>query len=202
MPEPTEGKSCSLANAPQPVVRPAQPTSLIGRIRAAIGNPFHKVSAMQAGLLMGGGAAFIQAYLKIIPPPAYGICFVCHPKDLLNWVFDHVLGTNFGNVTVSTEWPVLTALGTVIGAYIAAKQHGEFHLEDAREPLFHFITGFAVINFGLILGSCPIRIIIVSAYGSLIGIVGYACMIVGIVLGSFWLRNRARRQIRERMKQL
>ncbi len=163
--------------------------------------PYVKTSAWTAGLLMGGGAAFIQAYLKIIPPPAYGICFVCHPKDLFNWVADHVFGTNFGNVTVSVDWPVLTVVGVLLGAFIAAKQHGEFHLEDAREPFFHFMTGFAVINFGLILGSCPIRIIIVSAYGSLVGIVGYACMIVGIVLGSLWLRNRARNQIRQRMKQ-
>ncbi|HEX9075085.1 MAG TPA: YeeE/YedE thiosulfate transporter family protein [Anaerolineae bacterium] len=162
--------------------------------------PYIKMSAMQAGLIMGGGAAFIQAYLKIIPPPAYGICFVCHPKDLFNWVSDHIFGTNFGNVTVSVDWPVLTVVGVVLGAFIAAKQHGEFHLEDAREPFFHFMTGFAVINFGLILGSCPIRIIIVSAYGSLIGIVGYACMILGIVLGSLWLRNRARNQVRRRME--
>ena len=162
--------------------------------------PYIKMSAMQAGLIMGGGAAFIQAYLKIIPPPAYGICFVCHPKDLFNWVSDHIFGTNFGNVTVSVDWPVLTVVGVVLGAFIAAKQHGEFHLEDAREPFFHFMTGFAVINFGLILGSCPIRIIIVSAYGSLIGIVGYACMILGIVLGSLWLRNRAGNQVRRRME--
>lgn len=161
-----------------------------------------KVSAFAAGMVMGLGAAFIQAYLRIIPPPAYGICMVCHPKDLLNWVADHLLGTNWGNVTVSADWPVLTVVGIVVGAYVAARQHGEFHLEAAREPLFHFITGFAVINFGLILGSCPIRIIIVSAYGSLIGIVGYACMIVGIVLGSLWLRNRARNQIRQRIKNL
>jgi hypothetical protein len=202
MPDTSTGKSCSLANAPQPAPRAAQTPDFKARFLGAIRRPFRKVSALHAGLLMGGGAAFIQAYLKIIPPPAYGICFVCHPKDLLNWVFDHVLGTNFGNVTVSVDWPVLTVIGTVVGAFIAAKQHGEFHLEDAREPLFHFMTGFLVINFGLILGSCPIRIIIVSAYGSLIGIVGYACMIFGIVLGSFWLRDRARKQIRERMKNL
>ncbi len=101
---------------------------------------------------------------------------------------------------MSVDWPVLTVLGVVVGAFIAAKQHGEWHLEPPREPLFHFITGFAVINFGLILGSCPIRIIIVAGYGSLIGVVGYACMILGIVLGSLWLRNRARNQIRRRLK--
>ena len=90
---------------------------------------------------LGGGAAFIQAYLKIIPPPAYGICFVCHPKDLFNWVSDHIFGTNFGNVTVSVDWPVLTVVGVVLGAFIAAKQHGEFHLEDAREPPLAAATG-------------------------------------------------------------
>ncbi len=158
-----------------------------------------KVSAFQAGLVMGLGAALIQAYFQIIPPPAYGICMVCHPTDLLNWLADHLLGTTWGNVTVSVQAPVLTVVGIVLGALVAAKQHGEFHLEAAREPLYHFITGFCVINFGLILGSCPIRIIIVAGYGSLIGIVGYACMIVGVVAGSAWLRHRARDQIRKRI---
>ncbi len=159
-----------------------------------------KVSAFQAGMVMGLGAALIQAFFEVIPPPAYGICMVCHPKDLLNWVADHLLGTTWGNVTVSVNAPVMTVVGIVLGAFAAAKQHGEFHLEAAREPLYHFMTGFLVINFGLILGSCPIRIIIVAGYGSLIGIVGFACMIVGVVAGSAWLRWRARKQIRERMK--
>ena len=160
----------------------------------------YKTTAFQAGLVMGLGAAFIQAYFEIIPPPAYGICMVCHPKDLLNWVADHLLGTGWGNVTVSVAWPVMTVLGIVLGAYVAARRSGEFRLEPAREPIYHFITGFLVINFGLILGSCPIRIIIVSSYGSLIAIVGYGCMILGVVLGSAWLRRRARRQVQERMR--
>jgi hypothetical protein len=157
------------------------------------------VSALTAGLVMGFGAALIQAYFKIIPPPAYGICMVCHPKDLLNWVSDHLVGTQWGNVAVSTSVPVMSVVGILLGAFAAARQHGEFQLERAREPIYHFITGFLVINFGLILGSCPIRIIIVSGYGSLIGITGFAFMIVGVVLGSFWLQRRARKQIRERI---
>lgn len=162
--------------------------------------PRFKVTAFWAGLVMGLGAALIQAYFEIIPPPAYGICMVCHPKDLLNWISDHLLGTSWGNVTVSVAWPVMTVVGIVLGAYVAARRSGEFRLEPAREPIFHFITGFLVINFGLILGSCPIRIIIVSSYGSLIAIVGYSCMIVGVILGSAWLRRRARRQVQERMQ--
>jgi len=123
---------------------------------------------------------------------------VCHPKDLVNWIADHLLGTAWGNVTVSTTVPVLTVVGIVLGAFVAARQHGEFRLEPAREPIFHFITGFMVINFGLILGSCPIRIIIVSSYGSLIAILGYACLIVGVFLGSLTLRWIARRYVQRR----
>jgi hypothetical protein len=163
--------------------------------------PKFKVTAFQAGLWMGLGAALVQAYFKIIPPPAYGICMVCHPKDLINFISDHLLGTNWGNVTVSVPWPVMTVVGIVLGAFVAAWRSGEFRLEPAREPIYHFITGFLVINFGLILGSCPIRIIIVSSYGSLIGIVGYSCMVLGVCLGSAWLRRRARRQVRERMQE-
>jgi len=160
-----------------------------------------RISPFFAGIVMGGGAALVQAYFKIIPPPAYGICFVCHPKDLFNWLCDHIFGTTFGNVSVSVDVPVLTIAGILIGAFAAAKMHGEYKVERAREPIFHFITGFLVINFGLILGSCPIRIIIVSAYGSLIGIVGYICLMAGVVAGAFWLRRRARKGIRERLVQ-
>jgi hypothetical protein len=188
-----EGAGCPIASGG------ANKASEVSRPRRGFRFPKIKVSAFTAGLVMGGGAAFIQAYLFIIPPPAYGICMVCHPKDLLNWLADHLLGTNWGNTTVSVDVPVLTVVGIVLGALVAARQHGEFRLESAREPLFHFMTGFLVINFGLILGSCPIRIIIVSSYGSVIGILGYASLVVGAVLGSIWLRQRARREVRQRM---
>ena len=160
--------------------------------------PRIKITAFNTGIVMGLGAALVQAYFKIIPPPAYGICMVCHPKDLLNWLGDHLLGTSWGQVTVSVGVPVLTVVGIVLGAFIAARLHGEFRMEPAREPIFHFITGFLVINFGLILGSCPIRILIVGSYGSLIGIVGFLCMAIGIGLGALWLRQRAKRYVRRR----
>ena len=159
-----------------------------------------RVSAFKTGLVMGLGAALIQAYFEIIPPPAYGICMVCHPKDLFNWLFDNILGTSWDQVAVSVQVPVLTVLGIVAGAFIAARTSGEFQLEPAREPIFHFITGLLVINFGLILGSCPIRILIVGSYGSLIGIAGFVFMAIGIGLGALWLRWNARRYVRRRQK--
>jgi hypothetical protein len=50
-------------------------------------------SPLSAGLVLGFGAALVQAYFKVIPPLAYGICMVCHPKDLFNWIADHMLKT-------------------------------------------------------------------------------------------------------------
>lgn len=164
--------------------------------------PRVRVPAFATGVVMGLGAALVQAYFKVIPPPAYGICMVCHPKDLVNWIADHLLGTHWGNVTVSRQVPVLTVVGIVLGAYVAARLHGEFRLQPAQRPVFHFITGFLVINFGLILGSCPIRILIVTSYGSLIGLVGWLCMVAGVVLGSIWMRRSARLYVERRANRL
>ena len=61
----------------------------------------------------------------------------------------------------------------------------------ARQPVFYFLTGFLMINFGLILGSCPIRIVLLSAYGSLMGLVGWALVVVGVGLGIWAMRKMA-----------
>ena len=151
------------------------------------------VSPFTAGVVLGVGAALAQAYFKVVPPAAYGVCMVCHPKDLVNWVAGRMLDTRWEYSLASTSWPVLTVVGVVVGAVVAARQHGELGLRPAREPLFYFVIGFLMMNFGLVLGSCPIRIVLVSAYGNLIGLVGWVCIVLGVVLGSVAMRWRARR---------
>lgn len=160
--------------------------------------PKIRVSAFTAGTVLGVGAALVQAYFKVIPPPAYGICMVCHARDLMNWLADHLFYTDWGYTTASITVPVLTVVGVVVGASLAAWQHGEFRLRPVREPIFFFVTGFLVMNFGLILGACPIRILIVSAYGNLIGIVGWLCVVVGALLGTVAIRWSARRYVQRR----
>lgn len=156
------------------------------------------VSPFKAGVVLGLGAALVQAYFKVIPPAAYGVCMVCHPKDLVNWIADHVLNTDWSYSVASTNWPILTVIGVVLGALVAARQHGELHLRPARQTLFHFVNGFLMMNFGLILGSCPIRIVLLSAYGNLVGIVGWVCVVIGVVGGTLALRWNARRQVARR----
>jgi hypothetical protein len=155
-----------------------------------------KVSPLQAGLVLGFGSALVQAYFKVIPPVAYGVCMVCHPKDLFNWVSDHLLHLNWGYSLASTNWPLLTVVGVVLGASVAAYQHGELHLRSARQPLFYFINGFLMINFGLILGACPIRVVLLSAYGNWLGIIAWVCVVIGVLAGIWVLRRVAARTVR------
>lgn len=150
-----------------------------------------KDSVFFAGIVLGLGAALVQAYFKVVPPTAYGVCMVCHPKELVNWLADNLLGTHWGYSMASSTAPLLTVVGVVLGATLAARQHGEFHFRPARQPVLYFVTGFLMINFGLILGSCPIRIVLLSAYGSVMGLVGWALVVAGVAVGIWAMRKMA-----------
>ena len=158
------------------------------------------VSPWAAGLVLGFGAALVQAFFKVIPPVAYGVCMVCHPKDLFNWIADHLLNLDWEYSMASTNWPLLTVVGVVLGALTAAYLHGELHFRSAQQPLYYFINGFLMINFGLIIGSCPIRIVLLSAYGNLSGIITWICIVMGVLLGTWFMRWRARRTVERRPK--
>ena len=154
-----------------------------------------KITPFQAGLVLGLGSALVQAYFKVIPPVAYGVCMVCHPRDLLNWIADHLLNLDWKYSMASTNWPVLTVIGVILGALTAAYLHGELHLRSAQKPLSFFINGFLMINFGLIIGSCPIRIVLLSVYGDFLGVFTWICIVAGVLLGTWFMRWNARRQV-------
>ncbi len=155
-----------------------------------------KVTPFQAGILLGVGAALAQAYFKVVPPVAYGVCMVCHPRDLFNWTADHLFGLGWHYTIASTNWPLLTVIGVLAGAFVASAQHGELKLRPSRQSFFFFLNGFLMMNFGLILGSCPIRIVILSAYGDWTGIIGWACVVIGVLAMTALLRWNARRAVR------
>jgi hypothetical protein len=152
-------------------------------------------SVFFAGIVLGLGAATVQAYFNLIPPMAYGVCMVCHPKELINWLADHLLNTHWGYSMASMNAPILTVVGVVLGACFAALRHHEFNWRPVRQPVLYFSFGFLMINFGLILGSCPIRIVLLSAYGSLMGMVGWGLVILGVGVGILAMRWNANRSI-------
>jgi hypothetical protein len=158
-----------------------------------------KITPFQAGIVLGFGAAIAQAYFKVIPPVAYGVCMVCHPRDLFNWTADHLFSLDWRYSLSSTNWPLLTVIGVLLGALAASARHGELRLRPARQSLFFFMNGFLMMNFGLILGSCPIRIVLLSAYGDWLGILGWICVVIGVLAGSVIMRWNAQRLIEQRV---
>ncbi len=157
------------------------------------------VTPFGAGIVLGAGAALAQAYFKVVPPLAYGVCMVCHPRDLFNWTADRLLGLDWHYTMASTNWPLLTVIGVVLGALVAAAQHGELRLRPPRRSWFFFLNGFLMMNFGLVLGSCPIRIVVLSAYGDWLGIVGWVGVGLGVAATSALMRWNAQRVVERSM---
>jgi len=149
-----------------------------------------KLSAFVTGIVIGVTSALAQAFLGVAPPPAYGVCMVGHPRDLMVWVVNHILGVHFEMQLISWEIPVLTAIGVLIGSVVGAMQHKEFKFVVARDPIKSFIFGFLVINFGLILGACPLRAIVYTAYGNLVMLVGFISIVAGVITGVEYMRRR------------
>jgi len=153
-----------------------------------------KVSPLAAGITLGVGASLVQAYFKVFPPVADGFCFVCHPRDLFNWVANSLFGTDWTVSAMSVPLPVLTLVGVILGAFVASCLAKEFKWRPARERIKHFALGFATINFGLLLGACPIRVVLQSAYGDPLGVAGWICVMLGVVVATLamrWFATRA-----------
>jgi hypothetical protein len=156
-----------------------------------------QVSPFFAGCVLGIGAAVIQGYFKVIPPVAYGVCMVCHPKDLLNWIAAHTIGVDWEYSIASIQAPLLTVPGVLAGSWFAASRNGELRIRPSHQPVLYFTCGFITINLGLVLGSCPIRLVLLAAYGNPKGIVEWLLVVIGVVGGTLVARLLARWRAKE-----
>ncbi|MCE5202759.1 MAG: hypothetical protein ABFC80_03950 [Coriobacteriales bacterium] len=153
-----------------------------------------KVTPFWAGLVLGVGAALVQAYFNVFPPVANGFCMICHPRDFFDWIANRLVGVDWPVSLVSTIYPLMTVVGVVAGAVFAAWRNKELRFRRVNGWWKYVIYGFLSINFGLLLAGCPIRIVLLSAYGSPIGFVGWASVAVGATLMTLivrWWQRRA-----------
>lgn len=149
------------------------------------------------GIIMGLGAALIQAYFKVQPPEAYGISFIGHPNDLFTWLSNKLVGTDWPIRDVFLVYPALTVVGVIIGSMAAASRNKELRLQPGpiRKKFLAVIFGFLIANFGLLWGSCPIRTALLIGYGSGIAVIAMLSIVAGVMLAIFYIRLRARRGI-------
>ena len=161
------------------------------------------MSPFWVGLIVGVGAAVVQAFFKVLPPPAYGVCIACHMRDLVNWVFIRIW-PNYGvsegvpkflGADVSKVLPVFTIVGILVGAFLSALVNREFKLRSMKfgpqRPLSEFFIGVGVMVSALLMGGCPLRTALKSAYLDLTAIIALGMILVGVIVGSEVLKRSA-----------
>jgi hypothetical protein len=152
-----------------------------------------RVTALQLGVTAALLAVVAGAFLEVRPPDAYGICMACHGRDLVDWTINRFAGTHLTVAPASLIYPVLTTIGVLFGALLASITSGEFKWSTPDNSLKTFIYGVLVMNSALIAGGCSIRLLLRSAAGDLLGLIGFFGMVAGVTIGTFWLRWRATR---------
>jgi hypothetical protein len=152
-----------------------------------------RISAVQMGIVAGLLAVAAGTFFDVRPPEAYGICMACHGRDLVNWIVNRLTGTHLEVAQASLVYPVLTPLGALMGAFIAAKTSREFRWKTPENPFKTFAYGVLVMNCALLAGGCSIRLLLRTAAGDVLGMMGFEGMIAGIFIGTTWMRWRATR---------
>src|SRR5438128_1769422 len=133
-----------------------------------------RVTAVHMGVTAGLLAVVVGTFFQVRPPEAYGICMACHGRDLVNWTLNMLFHTHLTVAAASAVFPVLTTFGVMFGAVIGAKTSGEFRWYSPESSLKEFVYGVLVMNFALLAGGCSIRLLLRSAAGDLIGVIGFA----------------------------
>ncbi len=151
------------------------------------------MTGLQAGIVMAVAAVAAGSLFQVRPPDAYGICMACHGRDLTNWVVNDVTGWRLTVAPASMVFPLLTVVGVLIGAWVAAVISGEFRFRKPSKPVKNFFYGVLVMNFGLLAAGCSTRLALRVGAGDPLGVIGFGAMVGGIVLATFWIRRQALR---------
>jgi hypothetical protein len=145
-----------------------------------------------AGLVTGLWAAIAVGIFAMNIPEAFGICGISHPRDMIDFVFNKLLGTNFFLSNYSLVIPVLTYVGIVLGAAISAYQKKELRLRSVPDRASPVIYGFAVANFGMLMGFCSVRAVMLLAYGNLLAVPGLIGILIGVVVACRFVKWRVK----------
>ncbi len=147
-----------------------------------------RITPVTTGIAIGILA--VAAQWLFDKPQAYGICVACHSRDMLGWIFNNLLSISLMDVTtVGLSAPILTPLGILIGAHMAARRNNIFPDHRSGGQIRMFLLGFLVMVSALLLAGCPLRLLLRIAYGDMLAIFGLIWMVAGIVGGIAVLRR-------------
>ena len=114
-------------------------------------------------------------------PPNMGICVACFIRDTTG-----ALGLHRASVVQYIRPEII---GFLLGAFITSFAFGEWRARGGSSPLIRFLLGALVMIGALVFLGCPIRMMLRIAGGDLNGITALAGMVVGILIGVFFLKR-------------
>lgn len=149
-------------------------------------------SALHYGVVAGLGAVAVEALFGVRPPPAYGICMACHGQDVVDWLANHLAGTHLAISPAAYAAPLLTTVGVLLGAGVAAARNRELRWRSlVGSPLPPLVLGAVIAVLALVVQGCPTRLWLRLAYGDPAAFVAVPALVLGVVAGTVVLRMRA-----------
>jgi hypothetical protein len=147
------------------------------------------------GIVAALAAVAAQMLFSVSQPPAYGICMACHGQDATNWLVNLAAGTGFTVSGISRSTPLLTTVGVVAGASLAAVRNGEWRPRrpSVRAGARQVALGALVMIAALVAMGCPTRLWLRVAYGEPLALIGVAGLVGGVLAGTGVLRWSAGR---------
>lgn len=111
-------------------------------------------------------------------PRAYGICIVCHARDMVNW-FLKALGFSY-----FTFGLFLTPVGILLGSFLASRGQSSSTAGESGERglLDSMLTGFSVALGALLAGACQARAVMLLAWMDPGALAVLAGVVVGVLL--------------------
>jgi hypothetical protein len=149
-----------------------------------------KRSPIFFGIAVALAAVAMQVAFKNDLPLAYGICTVCHARDLFSWIANHLGSFQMDSPGFASQALVLTPIGLVAGSFVASKRNREFKLGHQGHPVLMFLGGAVVSMTGLLIMSCPTRIVLRTAFGDTFGLLAAAGLFGGVALAVLVMKLR------------
>jgi YedE family putative selenium metabolism protein len=137
-----------------------------------------KLFIVGAGLVFGILAALMVNWGN---PPNMGVCIACFLRDISG-----ALGLQ---QVATLKYIRPEIIGIVLGATITALSFREFRARGGSSPIIRFTLGAFVMIGALVFLGCPVRMLLRLAGGDLNGLPALGGLIVGVLVGIFFLRR-------------
>jgi len=114
-------------------------------------------------------------------PPNMGICVACFLRDIAGAIGIHRAGV--------VQYIRPEIIGFVLGSFITSFAFGEWRARGGASPMIRFLLGAFVMIGALVFLGCPVRMMLRLAGGDLNGITALVGLVVGVLIGIFFLKR-------------